>query len=99
MVGNGAEKRLRRRNYSERQRIRVSLTVNGRAECSARDDGRLQDLANKAYRGFAPGHLYRLVPHRLFLDAQVAHVFKLRESSRNDITVIPCHYNVAIIST
>ena len=57
---------------------------------------------DKAYRGFAPGHLYQLVPHRLFLDAwQVAHVFKLRESSRKDsITVIPCHYNiVAIIST
>ena len=54
---------------------------------------------DKAYRGFAPEHLYQLVPHRLFLDAQVAHVFKLRESSRNDITVIPCHYNVAIIST
>ena len=59
-----------------------------------------QTKAGHLGKGFAPGHLYQLVPHRLFLDAQVAHVFKLRESSRTDITVNPCHYIiVAIIST
>ena len=58
-----------------------------------------QRESHKAYRGFAPGHLYQLVPHRLFLDAQVAHVFKLWESSRKDITVIPGHYNIVAIKS
>ena len=53
-----------------------------------------QGIVHKAYRGFAPGHLYRFVPHRLFLDVQVAPVSKPRESSHKDIIVTTCKHDI-----